>query len=243
MHSISADRPMHTEAVTLSAASPLTEQAYRALRRSIVHCEFAPGQKLRVEELSKRFEISSSPLREALNRLVEQGLVSAHENRGFRVAPLSVEGIADLTRVRLLVESEALRDAMTHGSDRWESELVAAAHALALVEQRLGDGPLTLDDTWSERHRAFHLATYAGSTSPLLLSLVSMLFDAAERYRRYSARHRKVPRRKHHEHQRLLAAVLSRDADKALGLLRQHISSTERNVTEALLAMSGGKPQ
>lgn len=231
----------------MSASSPdvttsLTERVHRALREAIVRCEFTPGQRLRVEELTRRYEISSSPVREALNRLVEQGFVRVIENRGFRVAPLSVEGIADLTRVRLLVECEALRDAMANGSDRWETEVVAAGHGLALVEHRLGEAPLVLDDDWSQRHREFHLAIYSGASSPLLRELVAALFDSAERYRRYSALHRKVMRRKHTEHRRLQNAVLARDAN-ALELLRQHISATERNVTESLLGMPGPRVQ
>jgi len=216
---------------------PLGERAYRALRQAIVRCEFAPGDRLRVEELSRRYEISSSPVREALSRLVEQGLVRALDNRGFRVAPLTVAGIADLTRVRLLVESEALRDALVHGRDGWEGAIVAAAHRLALSEQRLGEQPVVLDPEWSERHREFHLAIYAGCSSPLLLGLVGELFDSAERYRWYSAAHRKTPRRKSAEHQRLMTAVLARDADRAVGLLQEHISGTERRVTQSLLAM------
>lgn len=226
--------------VPADADIPLAELAYRRLRQAIVRCEVEPGQRLRVDELSRHYEISSSPLREALSRLAEQGLVQAFENRGFHVAPLTVEGIADLTRVRLLVECEALRDSMANGSDAWEAGLVAAAHSLALIEQRLGTGPMVLQEDWSQRHRAFHMAIYAGATSPLMLKLVSALFDSAERYRYYSARHRKVERNKTTEHQRLLAAVLARDVDKALGLLRQHISGTERNVTESLLHMAGG---
>lgn len=229
---------------TLSgSAATQTDRAYLALRAAIVRCDFAPGERLRVEELSQRFSVSSSPLREALSRLAGQGLVRAYENRGFRVAPLTVEGIADLTRVRLLIEPEALRDAIAHGDDRWEAQLVAAAHALALAEQRLGSGPAILDEAWSARHREFHLATYSAATSPLLLDMVEQLFDAAERYRRYSARHRRLERKKHTEHQQLLAAVLARDIERATGLLAQHISSTERNVTAALLAMDGSALQ
>ena len=221
---------------------PLAERAYRNLRQAIVRCEFEPGRRLRVEELSRQYDLSSSPLREALSRLAAQGLVRSMENRGFHVAPITVEGIADLTRVRLLVECEALRDAMAHGTDRWESGMVAAAHGLSLIEQRLGDGPLLLNEEWSLRHREFHLAMYAGGTSPLLLELVESLFDNAERYRQFSARYRKVERRKSAEHQRLLAAVLARGEEKALGLLRQHICSTERNVTQAMLSMPTQAP-
>jgi len=228
--------PMPTD-VLVEPDAPLAERAYRRLRQAIVRCEFQPGQRLRVEELSKQYELSSSPLREALSRLSEQGLVRAFENRGFRVAPLTVAGVADLTRVRLLVECEALRDAIAYGDDQWEASLVGAAHRLALVEQRLSDGPLVLNEAWADAHREFHLAIYRGTSSPMLMDLVSSLFDNAERYRQFSARHRKVERRKNSEHKKLVTAVLERNAEQATALLRQHISATERNVTAALLSM------
>lgn len=217
--------------------APLVEQAYEALRRSLIHCEFEPGQRLRVEELQRRYGFSSSPLREALNRLVQQGLVRALEHRGFRVAPLTVDGIADLTRVRLLVETETLRDSIRHGDDRWEADLVAAFHALSLVEKRLGTGPLVLDEQWTSRHRAYHLAIYGACTSALLNEMVEGLFDQAERFRRFSARHRTTHRAKNSEHQRLFDAVLARDEVLSVALLEQHIRGTERNVTTSLRAM------
>ena len=216
---------------------PLGEQAYLALRRSIVRCDFEPEERLRVEELSRQFGLSSSPLREALNRLVQQGLVRSLDNRGFRVAPISIEGIADLTRVRLLLETEALKDALTHGSEEWEGRVVASFHGLSTVEKKLTEGPLVLDDKWSDRHRAFHLAIYSGGSSSLLKMMVESLFDQAERYRRFSARFRKVERSKGTEHQRIVDAVLARDQEKASTLVQNHIRSTERNVTESLLSM------
>jgi DNA-binding GntR family transcriptional regulator len=215
---------------------PLTERAYRALRLAIVRGDFEPGARLRVEELSRRLSVSSSPLREALNRLSEQGLVRALENRGFRVAPLTAAGVSDLARVRTLVECEALRDAIAHGKDAWEAQAVAAGHALALAERRLGDQPRSLDDDWSARHRAFHLSLYAACTSPMLLDLADVLFDNAERYRRWAARWRQAPRHKHNEHQQLLKAALSRESERAVELLRLHISRTEQLVCAALVS-------
>lgn len=215
-----------------------TDRAYAALRAAIVRCEFAPEQRLAVEELSQRLAMSSSPVREALSRLAAQGLVNAFEHRGFRVAPLTLEGIADLTRVRLLVETDALRDAMEAGDDRWESNLVAAAHALALVERRLDAVSPALDDEWSTRHRSFHMAIYAGSRSPLMRQLVGQMFDSAERYRRFAGRARRVPRDKSEEHQRLMAAIIGRDMDLAQSLVRQHIHSTRQSVEEALIGLT-----
>lgn len=213
---------------------PLADRAYRDLRQAIVRGDFAPGARLRVEELAQRFAVSSSPLREALNRLAGQGLVRSLENRGFRVAPLTARGVSDIARVRVLVEGEALRDAMAHGDDAWEAQVVAAAHALALAERRLGDEARSLDDDWSARHRRFHLSLYAACSSPMLLELADVLFDNAERYRRWSARHRQAPRHKNDEHQRLMAAVLARDVERAVKLLRTHIGRTEKLVVAAL---------
>ena len=227
----------------MNPSTTQTDKAFQALRAAIVRCEFAPGMRLRVEDLSRQFEVSSSPLREALSRLTGQGLVLAHENRGFRVAPLTLDGLADLTRVRLIVEREALREALAHGDDAWEAAAVAAAHALALAEQRLGTQPVALDDAWSAHHREFHLALYAGARSPTLQQLVTDLFDGAERYRRFSAAHRKEPRLKHREHQALLTAALARDTDLATGLLAAHMSATERNVAAALTTMRLDQPQ
>lgn len=220
---------------------PVTEQAYRALRRAIVRSEFAPDERLRVDDISARYGFSSSPVREALARLVEQGFVRSLENRGFRVAPISSQGIADLTRVRLLIETEALRSAIDNGGDHWEEGIVAAAHSLRLAEQRLGDGPVALDDAWSERHRAFHLAIYAACNSPLMLNLIEQLSDNAERYRRYSARFRLVSRKKNQEHQQMMKAVLARDKRTAVTLLRKHIMGTEQGVLEGMEAISAGQ--
>jgi DNA-binding GntR family transcriptional regulator len=222
----------------LESEMSLTERAYRDLKHAIVRCEFEPGERLRVDDLSRRLDISSSPVREALSRLAEQGFVKSLEKRGFRVAPLTVEGIADLTRVRLLVECEALKESISQGDDAWEAQLVASAHSLSLVEQRLGDYPLALDNFWSDRHRAFHLATYSACKSPLLLELAASLFDSSERYRRYSASHRTGDRSKHSEHSRLLKSVLARDVDAAVALFSKHILGTQSMVTQALLAIS-----
>jgi DNA-binding GntR family transcriptional regulator len=218
---------------------PVGESVYRELRKAIVRGDFEPGDRLRVEELSRRFAASNSPVREALNRLAEQGMVRIIENRGFRVAQLSAEGVEDLIRVRLLVECEALRDSVTHGDDAWETAVVGAAHALALVERRLGDAPRALDDDWSERHRAFHLSLYAACSSDILRDLVDVLFDRAEQYRRWTAKNRQAPRRKHDEHQQLVTAALARDADKAVALLTRHISRTGELVSAVL---SGAPP-
>lgn len=220
---------------------PLVDQAFQRLRKDILCGSFLAGAKLKVDELQSTYGFSSSPLREALSRLSQEGLVRADERRGFRVAPVSADDLADITRMRLMLDVSALKDAIRNGDDRWEASIVAAYYRLEKVEARLSDGPVVLDDEWSELHRSFHIALIAACPSERQLAWSVSLFDQAERYRRFSAHFRKTSRRKSNEHKKLMEATLGRDADTACALLEEHIRSTQRNVEAAATAASAAK--
>jgi len=215
---------------------PLVDQAFHRLRRDVLTGTFAADTKLKVEELQASYGFSSSPLREALSRLSQEGLVRADERRGFRVAALSPEDLGDITRMRLMLDVHALRESIEHGDDAWEEAIVAAFYRLEKVEARLPDGPVILDDEWSALHRDFHAVLLAACPSPRQLAWSASLFDQAERYRRFSARYRKSARRKSNEHKKLMDATLRRDADTACALLTDHIRGTLRNVQAAFEA-------
>lgn len=225
---------MATTLAEPTQGTSLIEVALNKMKRSIVCCELPPGTKLKVEALSKEYGLSSSPIREALNRLAQEGIVNASDNKGFRVAPISVDDFLEISRIRCLLEGEALSDAIEYGDDAWEGDVLAAFHRLNVVEKRLVEGPVALDDEWSERHKAFHFALFSACRSPLLLGMIDSLFDRAERYRRFSALHRQTERHKGNEHQTLMKAALSRDKEKAVKLLRQHIERTKASIGEAI---------
>ena len=227
---------------------PLSEVAYQALRGKILRCEFEPGEKLKIDTLQRDHGLSSSPLREALNRLVTEGLVRADERRGFWAAPVSVADLRDVTRLRLMLDCEALEESIKRGDDAWEARIVSAQHWLVKIEGRAeqarANTPLTLNADWSVRHKDFHMALLSASSSPKLLGLCSGLFDQAERYRRLSMRYRKEPRHKSAEHRRIMDAVIGRDKAAALALLREHTSRTAENVEAAMdKADKAGKVQ
>jgi DNA-binding GntR family transcriptional regulator len=215
--------------------APLSEQAFAQLRHAVLAGAYEPGAKLKIDELQGSYGFSSSPLREALNRLSQEGLVKADDRKGFRVALISREDLADITHMRLLVDVAALRESMQHGDDAWEAGIVAASHRLAKVESELGEGPKVLNETWSRLHRDYHLALLAACPSQRQRALCASFFDQAERYRRYSALHRVTHHNKSKEHRRLMDAVLKGDADTACVLLAEHIRSTQANVEAALL--------
>lgn len=225
---------------TSPEASTVAERAFQQLRRDVLQGVHPPGEKLKLDVLQSHYGFSSSPLREALNRLTQEGLVRSDERRGFRAAPMSAQDIGDITRMRLMLDVSALREAIAHGDDAWESELVAAYHRLERLESRLPDGPVVLDEEWGRRHRDFHMALLAACPSPRQLAWSASLFDQAERYRYLSARHRQSAHRKEEEHRRLMQAVIRRDADTACALLHEHIEGTQRNVLVALRKLGIG---
>lgn len=223
----------------MADSPPLVEQAFTRLRKDILIGSYPPGVKLKVDELQEAYGFSSSPLREALSRLAQEGLVRADERRGFRVAPITAEDLSDITRMRLMLDVQALQESIEQGDDKWEALIVSTFYRLEKVESRLGDGPLILDDEWSALHRDFHAALLAACSSERQRGWSLSLFDQAERYRRYSARYRKAPRRKLNEHKKIMDATIRRDAKTACSLLHEHILGTQRSVESLLKAVDG----
>lgn len=167
--------------------STLIESAYRRLHEDIVGGRLAPGEKLRVEHLKTVYQVSSGTLREALTRLVADSLVVFHGQRGFRVTAMSLDDLKDLTRLRVILETAAIRESITSGGALWEAQLRSAFNRLALVEQ--GKQPELMHDfdTWESCNRQFHEALVGACQSPWLLRLRRLLYGQAERYRRLSA--------------------------------------------------------
>ena len=210
------------------------EIALSALRQDVLSLAFMPGAKLKVEHLQQSYGLSSSPIREALNRLTEEGLVRADERKGFRVAAVSAEDLQDITNMRVLIDLPTLEQAMKFGGDQWEAEVIASFHLLEKIESRLPEGPVVLDAEWSAQHRCFHRAMMSACPSERMVLTSSSLFDQAERYRHISARYRTVIKRKSEEHKVLMRAVLKRDIATAQKLHQEHVLSTQKNALKAM---------
>ena len=220
------------------AARSTVEAAHGAIRQDILDGTLAPGTKLRFEMLRGRYHVGASTLREALTRLVGEALVTSEEQRGFRVATISLEDFADLTAMRKLLEVEAMRQSIRLGDDAWEAALVAAFHRLSKVEEKLRDNPERHRDEWEHRNREFHLALIAACPSRWLKHMHALLYQQAERYRRVALGNPVVPRDIHAEHKALHDAALERDVELACLLGARHIDRTVA-VLHRVLAASG----
>jgi DNA-binding GntR family transcriptional regulator len=216
-----------------TAARSLTERVYGCLRADILAGRFSPGQRLRPTDLAALNGVSLNVVREALNRLAGQRLVQAAPQQGFSVVPVSASDLHDLTDVRVLVETAALRRSIEHGDLAWESALVAAHHRLANTPMTEQD-PDQLSDDWMGAHNAFHAATMCGCGSPRLIEMAATLGESAAMYRYYSQRYDHGRRDVACEHRAIFEATIARDADLACRLHAEHIERTAEIVTRAL---------
>ena len=188
------------------------------------------GDRQRLKSIAQELEVSPGAIREALSRLVPEGLVVSRDQKGFVVAPLSIADLEDLTLLRCDVEEIALRRAVEAGDAEWEGAILAAAHRLRRTAKRLFDGEANMD--WSVQHERFHRALVSACASPRLLALRSQLHQQSERYRLLSDG-LDGERNIEAEHQSLVAAAMDRDADELVRLTRRHFLHTPALIKEA----------
>jgi DNA-binding GntR family transcriptional regulator len=208
----------------------LTSAVFERLRADILSTRLTPGQKLHIAGLAKQFSVSLAAVREALSRLVADGLVQASDQRGFRVCPVSRADLEDVTQTRIEIEGLALRKAIEHGDAAWLTAVEVAHAALAAIPYRDPNNRSQHNERWIGAHRLFHRALVSACGSTWLLGFRDVLFEQSERYRRLSIQTEDGRRDVPAEHARIVAAVLRRDADAAVAAISQHFLLTMRHV-------------
>lgn len=203
-------------------ASTLTEKAVSKLRYGILSGVLEPGRKLRIDDLRANYGFGSSPLREALSRLVSSGLVTAEGQKGFRVAPISKQDLRDITNTRILLEKAALSDSLEKGGVDWEENVAATYNRLNEEHERLQRNSGASVDAWEEANREFHEALVSACNSHWILNFRQIIYDQAVRYRRFVALDEEQERGAHIEHSQMFDAATQRDIQKICELAEAH---------------------
>ncbi|HEY0525916.1 MAG TPA: GntR family transcriptional regulator [Stellaceae bacterium] len=211
----------------------LTAAVFDRLRADILTCRLQPGDKLPVVSLAERFGVSLSAVREALSRLVADGLVLAEDQRGFRVSPVSLDDLRDLTRTRIQIEGLALRQAIENGDEHWAAGVAQALREQARIPYVDQDQPSRHNEAWAQSHKRFHYALVSGCGSPWLLRFRNVLYEQTERYRRLALPLNTTVRDVGAEHRKLAEAAIARDADAAVAALTAHFELTTRILLDA----------
>jgi len=228
--------PATTDPSDENSPPTLASSVYERLRGDILRGVLAPGHKLRIEFVSERYAVGSSPVREALNRLSSDGLVDRRDQRGFVVAAASPADLVELTRTRCWLEEIGLRESMRVFAHEWEEGVLLALHRMSHVPRSTSPDEYHENPEWERLHRAFHRSLIAGCGSRWLMGFCEQLADQAYRYRQLSVQ-RIYPRRNEKgEHEAIVKAVFARDADAAVALLDRHY----RKTADIILDVDGG---
>lgn len=228
-----------------AGAAPDTpgDAAYRRLRADVIAGRLAPGRKLGLDGLRRIYGAGVGTLREALNRLASEGLVVAEGQRGFSVAPVSIEEFAEIADLRLLLEQHAIRESFATGDLDWEGRVVGAHHKLAVMERRLLAGEPADPVLWKRCDLEFHQALIGACHSAVLLDIFAAAYDRYLRYQMVAVVFRGAVAAG--QHAALLAAALARDADRACEVLDAHVRGCVAHVAEtgALLPFAVRAPR
>ena len=220
--------------------STISGRIYDRLRAEIVDAILPPGLKLRIDDLCRRYQVTSTPVREALNKLTAEHLVVRHDQRGFSIPTADLADLAELTRTRCWVEAIALRESIQQRTDSWRTHVLDTLNVLTTTERSTSAATFQENPDWEGAHRAFHLALIANCPSRRMIGFCGQLADQATRYRRLAMKavfpHRDVSR----EHLAIAEATVQGDADAAVAALLRHYGHTADIVAQT--GLSGTDP-
>ena len=211
-----------------SGASGATRASavYDLLRSDITHGVLEPGLKLRIGHIGKRYGVGASPLREAMNRLSAEGLVTRTDQRGFNVAGLSWAELPVLTQNRIQLESLAIAESIEHRNQEWEDRLALMVHRLSRTPRSLETEHYVPNQEWETLHREFHKTLLANCQSRWLRGFCESLADEAYRFRQVAALKVFSMRNEHEEHVAIFEAAIRGNVAQSIALLAKHYNKT-----------------
>ena len=197
----------------------LSERVFDIVREHIVSGRLPTEKPIRQDALAAELGVSKIPLREALARLEQEGLLTSQANRGFFVQRMSTEQAEEIYALRLAVEPRAAAYAATVATDADRAYATETFH-------RLDEAAATNLNDVAVRNREFHVALVRPGGRILTTQIVERLSILAERYVIAHLQPAGRESRAHSEHAGLLEAFLAGDGDRLERLLAQHISGT-----------------
>lgn len=220
MTHVELDEPGGATASETSGYEPMSNVVAAWIRNRIIDGELKPGERIRQDAVAKACGTSRIPVREALNRLRNEGLVTLVSHVGARVARLDIQEVDEIYALRELIEPWVLSQSVPNLT----AEHHARLHELIDdMERAAGDAD---PSTWLERDRVFHLTSYSAAPLPRALALIESFWDRSQQYRRaYTL----LPDRIELagvEHRLMLKTIEQYDALNSEALSRVHIRRT-----------------
>lgn len=221
----------------LPARSALTDRVYLLLRTRIIDLVLEPDARLNADRLAADMDVSPTPVREALNRLSAEGLVTVAPYRGFRVSPLlSRPDLAQLLRARQVIECAAVEQA---ASERDKLVLQELSALVLRMDELTRATPLDVK-AFNTADASFHRLAVAASGNRFLLQALESLHVHIQLARHYQGRSAAEARQANEEHRLLMEAIADGDGERACRAAREHIDGVLTRLETHLNVHEGG---
>lgn len=211
-----------------TAHAPVSERIYLALRQEIMRCEIVPGTTLDAASIASRYEVSKTPVRDAMQKLAADGLVTILPRSGYRVAPITFQAVHDILDMRAAIGPHAARQAARY----------ATPAEIALLRQLVGEYAAPMDiGTMQQVARRFHIAIARCSRNKRVVALSESLFDELERLLRFAIDFTVKTGEHSDEHTALVDAIEAGDGERAAAIEAAHIKHSREFLIERLMTL------
>ncbi|WP_369046254.1 GntR family transcriptional regulator [Sinomonas sp. P10A9] len=211
----------------------LTGKVMKQVRAAIMSGEMKPGELYSVYQLAELFNVSRSPVRDAMLRLEEAGLVRFERNRGFRVVQPRPEDVAEIFAIRLALEVPAARAAAL----RSDTEIAAALKdAMARMEEAAAAGD---DETFFHHDQRLHDVILAASGNTRIRSIIAQLRVTTRILGASTAGVNRSLQAIVQEHAPVVEAIMAGDGARAAAEMRAHLNHTGRLLVDQTITRLG----
>ncbi len=205
----------------------LREQVYEQIKHDIITCKLSPGEPLSENQFLDQFNVSKTPIREALTSLVQDGLVEYTPNRGFMVTTISVNDIQEIFQTRIFIETELFRLAIQRISD------VEIGRLEKLSNVQVDSKSANYAETFLESNRNFHVALAAAGGNSRLLWYYEILMNEAQRLFYMDISHHHNDFRWGHGHDGIIEALRNRDEATGVAVIRTTLENARKRILGA----------
>lgn len=213
---------------TTAARAPVSERIYLALRQEIMRCEIVPGTMLDTVAIARRYDVSKTPVRDAMQKLAADGLVVILPRSGYRVAAITFQAVHEILDLRAAIGPHAARQAARY----------ATALDIAELRRIVGEYGEPLDvGAMQQVARRFHVAIARCSRNKRVIALSESLFDELERLLRFAIDFSVKAEEHSDEHTALVDAIEAGDGERAAAIEAAHIRSSREFLIERLMTL------
>ncbi|MFL1462748.1 GntR family transcriptional regulator [Roseococcus sp. DSY-14] len=223
-----------SHALSLEPPLSLTERAVAQLRADILSTRLAPGEVISEAMAAERLELGKAPIRAALARLGEEGLVTSVPRRGWVVSLVTIRDIHEVFDLRLMLEPEAARRA----AGRVDAEMLQRLDGICAAGYDPTDAASAM--AFLQANKAFHVAIAELSGNARLARQIARLLDESTRMLVLGLSRRDRTGEMAHEHHALVEALALGRGEEAARLMHGQVAESRTMVVAALTAPEAG---